>query len=515
VTGGPTLDQVSVAVAGAGAAAGAALAFAVRRPPGFLAAVAAGAGYASGLLATHGWAVPWAVLAAAVAAGLAAAVLGVLGGRLDATGFLVLGLVATAAAAATARVAPGLSAGALGPLPPLELPLGGDRLAVLGPAGAYHAVLIVAALSTAAAALLLARGPGPRWRAVGSDPERAAATGLRPLRAEVGALAVAGGVAGLGGALAAHVAGVAGPGGFSPDAAALPLLAALLSLRTVLVPAVLAAVAAGVLGGAVLPAAGWSGPPDGRALCTGGLALLVVATLPLPRRTRAGGPPAAPAPGEPWPVRAPAGGRRALAVRGLRVGAGGPGGPALLAALDFDVAAGEVLGLVGANGAGKTSVLRALEEAARRGAPEVRLHPAGGRVARLPQEGGGFAACTVTETLELAAGDREEAAAWRRRLGLDPWADRRCADLPAGARRLLDLGRVLLLAPAVVLCDEPLAGLGAERAAAVDCLRAAAAAGVAVILADHDQAAVAGFATRRLRLEGGAAVPLDPRPATP
>jgi branched-chain amino acid transport system permease protein len=515
----PVLADVTAAVAVAGAAAGASIALAAGRPPLVLAAAAAGAGYASGLLATRGWAVPPAVLTAAAAGAVAGALLALAGARLDAAGFLVLGLLAAAGGGAAVRAAPGLSSGALGPLPPLSLPLPGDRLAVLGPAGAYHLVLGVAALSVVAAALLLARGPGPRWRAVGSDPDRAAAASLSPLAAQVSALAVAGGLAALGGGLAAHAGGAAGPGGFSIDAAALPLLAALLAGRAGPVAAALAAVGAGVLGGAVLPAAGWSGPPEGRALGTGMLALALLVTLPVRRGRRAAAPPPAPmldAAG-PWPVAAPAGGPCALVVRGLRVTPGG-GGPVLVPSLDLEVAAGEVLGLVGPNGAGKSSTLRAIEAAARRGAAEVRLRPAAGsrpgRVVRLPQEGGGWPACTVTETLELAAaaGGGGDPAAWRRRLGLDPWADRLCAELPASARRLLELARVLLLRPAALLCDEPLAGLGAEREAVIACLRAAAGAGVAVVLADHDQAAVAALAGRRLRLSGGAAVAIPVAP---
>ena len=100
---------------------------------------------------------------------------------------------------------------------------------------------------------------------------------------------------------------------------------------------------------------------------------------------------------------------------------------------------------------------------------------------------------------------------WVRRLGFEASRDRRCAELSAGQRRLVDLARVLLGAPNVVLCDEPLAGLDdAHRAAATACLAAAAAAGLTVVISEHDRRAVgrlAGSITELERTEVPAAVP--------
>ncbi|MBV8445054.1 MAG: ATP-binding cassette domain-containing protein, partial [Candidatus Dormibacteraeota bacterium] len=130
-------------------------------------------------------------------------------------------------------------------------------------------------------------------------------------------------------------------------------------------------------------------------------------------------------------------------------------------------------------------------------------------VALLPQEGGGFASCTVAETLRLAAragrkgkADPGVATAWLERLGLSAQRDVPCAELAAGQRRLLDLARAIIAAPPVLLCDEPLAGLDdGNRAAAVSCLRAAAAAGATIVISEHDREAVASLATRVVELE--------------
>lgn len=513
---GPVLGDVTAAVALAGPAAGAAIGVAAGRPPLAMAALAGTGAYVGGIAALHGWDVPLSVAMGAASAATAGALLAVLGARLGPMVFLALSFVAAALAGALVLASPDVSGAqsGLGPLPGMRVPVGGGSVAVLGTDGTYHVVLGLAVLCTLAAAALVAAGPGPRWRAAGGDPERAAATGLPPLRAQVEALAVGGALAGVCGALAAEAARVATPAAFSADAAVLPLAAALLAGRAGPAAAALLGVATGVLGLAVLPAAGYTGPPAAQALATGVLAAAVVLELVVPRprrRRRREAEAPVPSPDAPWPGLAPRGGPAALRVDGLDVSAGG-GGPPLVAGLRLEVRAGEVHGLVGANGSGKTTVLRGILRALRRGGAAARLEPAAGRLAALlPQGGGGFPGCTVAETLRLAAGRGDEArtavTAWLDRLGLTGLGGRRCEELPAGARRRLELGRTLLRRPAVLLCDEPLAGLDpAERALAVACLRAAAAAGVAILLAEHDReslASLAGSATelQRDRLE--------------
>jgi ABC-type Mn2+/Zn2+ transport system ATPase subunit/ABC-type branched-subunit amino acid transport system permease subunit len=509
----PRLIDLTAAVAFAGPAAGAAIAVAAGRPSLARAALAGTGAYVSGIAALHGLSIPLAVLGGMGAACVAGGFLALVGGGLDAARFLAFSLLAALGGGAAVLAYPSVTGAesGLGPLPRLSVPIGGGDVAVLGPAGAYHVVLAVAVIGVMAATVLLARGPGPRWRAVGGDRERAAMAGLRPLRTEVEVLGVAALVAGGCGAVAAHAAAVATPSAFSPDAAALPLLAALLAGRAGPALAAGIAVAAGVAGQVVLPAAGYAGPPSAQALATGAVALAVVLSIPAARLRRpatTGSPvPAAAVTGE-WPVlqpRAPTG----LTVRGLGVTAGSAG-PPLVVGLDLDVAAGSIHGLVGANGSGKTSVLRAI--ARRRGLATVLL----------PQHGGGWPGCSTLETLRLAAraggcsaaGATDMARQWLVRLGLGGQATVFCEELPAGARRRLELGRVLLLRPSVLLCDEPLAGLdGAERELAMALLAAAAAQGVAILVAEHDLASLAALASSSTRLDPNAAT-LSPVPAT-
>ena len=498
---GPDLDRAATALALSGPAAGAAVALAVGRPNLAVGALAGVGAYVSGALALRGIPEPLAVVLAVAGCAVGGALVAVVTARLDVVGLLAVTLLTAVGLTALTQALPRLSGGqaGLGPLPALGTNLPGSRVLRLTPSGDLHASLAAALLITVVAVILLGGRRGALWRAVGSDRLRAVASGLRPLAAEVVAMAAAGALAGFGGALSAHINGVATPDAFAADVVALPLLAALLAGPGRALGAILAAVATGLLAGLVLPDLGWRGPPSSTALALGLLAIAVVASL-LPGAAVAR--PARPtdvAEDEPWPVAEDEFPRATLTVDGLDVRAGPL---TLVRGLALRAPAGTIHGLVGPNGAGKSSVLAAIASAS---APVVRLEGLNdGAIVLQPQAGGGFPACSVDETLELAAagGGRQRgeaarvAALWRARLGLDGSGATLCSDLSAGRRRLLDLARVLLRRPAVMLCDEPLAGLDpAARAAAVSLLRAAAAAGLTIVLAEHDRSAVAALAS--------------------
>jgi len=508
---------VSLAVARAAMAAGASLALAAGRPSLALAGLGGVGAYTSAVCSLHGWPVLGAVAAGIAAAALVSAVLGLVGTRLSAPAFLALTLVATLAGGALLDALPDLLGGASGlsPVPPLEVPLGsGDRL-TFNPTGMLHVVVALCGLAVVGAGALLAALPGARWRAIGGDRERSAAAGLRPVRGQAVALVVAGLLAGLGGALGVHASGVASPAAFSADAAVAPLLAALLAGRGGPGLAALIAGAFGMLDLRILPELGWSGPPGAEALATGALAALTLLALPvLLRRGRAGDAVVLPVAGggdAPWPAMAPRGGSSGLRVVGLPLVPGRDA--ASLGTLDLDVPAGAVQGLVGPNGAGKSTALAAI--AARRGEGGGGAAPA----VLMPQSGGGWPGTTVEETLRLAAGAggrsradaRRAAAAWSSRLGLVGVGGALCETLSHGVRRRVELARVLLLRPAVLLCDEPLAGLGeADRELVLACLGAAATSGVTLVVAEHDHASLrrlAGAVTELQRSDASGTAP--------
>ncbi len=181
-------------------------------------------------------------------------------------------------------------------------------------------------------------------------------------------------------------------------------------------------------------------------------------------------------------------------------------------AVDLDLHAGEVTGLMGRNGAGKSSLLWAVQGGIRStGGLDVDGHdPRGLSAARarrlvtlVPQTASDLL-YLPTVARELARADLETdapagtAAAWLGRLGitLDPDADPR--DLSEGQRLGLVLALQLTASPRLLLLDEPTRGLDyAAKAQLAAMLADLAADGRAVVVSSHDVEFVAA-ATQRL-----------------
>ena len=175
-----------------------------------------------------------------------------------------------------------------------------------------------------------------------------------------------------------------------------------------------------------------------------------------------------------------------------------------VADLSLTVAAGQVVGLIGANGGGKTTTLRMLAGLLQPDGGEGRvlghdLNSAGNAIRRevgyMAQRLALYPSISVLDNLHFRAevyGVADAAEAVRRAVteyGLAPYARVPAERLSGGWARMLQLAAALIHSPRLVLLDEPTAGLdAAARQAVWQRIANLAGAGVAVVIATHDLA---------------------------
>jgi len=209
-----------------------------------------------------------------------------------------------------------------------------------------------------------------------------------------------------------------------------------------------------------------------------------------------------------------------LTVRGL---AKAFGGVRAVDGVDLDVAPANVTGLMGPNGSGKTTLFNLIDGTVRasggritlagrrveRNGRPARSHSGLARTYQLPRL---FPSLTVLENVVLAerrlalsrlflprvtAAERPRALAVLAGLGLSAYADASPALLSYGQRKLIELAQVLWLDPALVLLDEPAAGISpalSQRLAGI--IRRLRADGTGVLLVEHDVAFLASLCDR-------------------
>ncbi|WP_019630524.1 metal ABC transporter ATP-binding protein [Actinomadura atramentaria] len=200
------------------------------------------------------------------------------------------------------------------------------------------------------------------------------------------------------------------------------------------------------------------------------------------------------------------------------------GGRRLWSGLDLDVRAGEFLVVLGANGTGKSSLLRVLLGLRKLSAGSVRVgggppRRGGGDVGYVPQrlETSPLTPLRARDLVRFGLdghrfGPRRAGRAVRRRVdaaladvGAAAYADRPVGLLSSGERQRVRVAQALVADPAVLLCDEPLSSLDPGSQATVVGLldRRRRAAGTAVVLVTHEIEPVLGVADRFLCLSGG------------
>ena len=207
-----------------------------------------------------------------------------------------------------------------------------------------------------------------------------------------------------------------------------------------------------------------------------------------------------------------------LRVQGLEAGYGRV---QIVHGIDLAVAAGEILALLGPNGAGKSTLLKAIAGVAPVTGGSVVLldHDVAGHdaaaiaaagAAYVPQERNTFRTLDVAANLELGGWLVRRRLAERRAAVLDLLPElkglmgRTAGRLSGGERQILAVGMALMVAPKVLLVDEPTAGLAPTLVGRLlDLLRRLAESGLAVLLVEQNARAALAKSDRALIMVDG------------
>jgi branched-chain amino acid transport system ATP-binding protein len=192
-----------------------------------------------------------------------------------------------------------------------------------------------------------------------------------------------------------------------------------------------------------------------------------------------------------------------LEVKGLRVSYGGI---SAVKGIDLEVRPGELVTLIGANGAGKTSTLKALAGLIKPAAGRIHYNgdditacPAHELVRRglalVPEGRGVFGRLTVEENLAMGAYSRRDTALVKTDFArvyerLPRLAERRrqlAGTLSGGEQQMLAIGRALMSRPRLLLLDEPSMGLAPLMVQNIfETIRAIVAEGATLLLVEQN-----------------------------
>ncbi len=202
------------------------------------------------------------------------------------------------------------------------------------------------------------------------------------------------------------------------------------------------------------------------------------------------------------------------------------GGVKAVESVSFAIGPGEALGIIGANGAGKTSTLRALMGLVPRAADSVRygdrnLTKASAHsmvrhgIGYVPEGRHVFPGLSVEKNLLLGGYSRgwrkaNQAAldgVYARFPVLSEMADRPAGALSGGQQQMLAIGRALMAQPRLVLLDEPSMGLSPKLVDEIlEILRGLRTAGLSLLLVEQNAELAFGATSRCLVMENGRVV---------
>lgn len=205
-----------------------------------------------------------------------------------------------------------------------------------------------------------------------------------------------------------------------------------------------------------------------------------------------------------------------LSARGLTVSYRGQ---QVLEGIDFDAAARSVTCVVGANGVGKSTLLKAIAGLVTPDGGEITL---GGRP--IAQAQGSVAYLGQSPALSwhypaqvrdvvamgrfphrrlrrLRAADRDAVTEALRQVGMEELAKAAIADLSGGQRQRVLVGRALAQQAKLLLLDEPFAALDADTVSLLcEVLRATASAGATVVIVSHEPTVLPRLCDRLVRI---------------
>jgi branched-chain amino acid transport system ATP-binding protein len=209
-----------------------------------------------------------------------------------------------------------------------------------------------------------------------------------------------------------------------------------------------------------------------------------------------------------------------LDVRGLEVHYGGI---RAVAGIDLQVAEGELVCLIGANGAGKTSTLKAIcglvpsrgalsyAGASIAGAPVHELPRRG--LVMVPEGRGIFAQLTVEENLAMGAyahGGGDPGPQYERFPRLRERRRQVAGTLSGGEQQMLALARALMTRPKLLLLDEPSMGLAPMMVARIfEIVQDIARHGVTILLVEQNARLALEISRRGYVMESGGIVLAD------